>query len=198
MTRASHTRRFSATAGALAAMVFFTACSSEEPSSPASGAGETALSALGLEDASGRELVEELERLPLEDRPTDFLASVETEAVVMIDDEGNESSVPLPEDEFYLSVAPYVDQTHECFFHSLTTCVGEMGNEELEVTVVEEDTEELLLDETVQTEDNGFFGLWLPRDIEAELIIEYDGLRSSAPISTRDGDPTCLTTFHLR
>ena len=66
----------------------------------------------GLQDASGREFVEELERLPLAERPTDFVASVETEAVVMIDEDGNESSVPLPEDEFYLSVAPYVDQTH--------------------------------------------------------------------------------------
>ena len=197
MTRASHTRRFSATAAALAAMVFLAACSSEDPST-SSGGSDTPLSASGLEDASGRELVEELERLSLEERPTDFVASVETEEVVMIDEDGNESSVPLPEDEFYLSVAPYVDQTHECFFHSLTTCVGEMSNEELEVTVVEEDTGELLFDEAVQTEDNGFFGLWLPRDIEAELIIEYDGLTSSAPISTGEGDPTCLTTSHLR
>ncbi|GAA4828351.1 CueP family metal-binding protein [Garicola koreensis] len=196
MTQASRTRRFSTTAAALAAMVFVAACSSEDPSAP-SGGSATALSVSGLEDASGRELVEELEKLPLAERPTDFVASVETEAVVMIDDEGNESTVPLPEDEFYLSVAPYVDQTHECFFHSLTTCVGEMGNEELEVTVVKGDTGEVLVDETVQTHDNGFFGLWLPRDIDAELSIEHEGLTSTAPISTGEGDPTCLTTSQL-
>lgn len=196
MTQASRPRRFSTTAAALAAMVFVAACSSEDPSAP-SGGSATALSVSGLEDASGRELVEELEKLPLAERPTDFVASVETEAVVMIDDEGNESTVPLPEDEFYLSVAPYVDQTHECFFHSLTTCVGEMGNEELEVTVVKGDTGEVLVDETVQTHDNGFFGLWLPRDIDAELSIEHEGLTSTAPISTGEGDPTCLTTSQL-
>ncbi|TLP71722.1 CueP family metal-binding protein [Nesterenkonia sphaerica] len=164
---------------------------------PLLGGSDTGLSASGLEDASGRELVEELESLPLEERPTDFVASVETEEVVMIEEDGNESSVPLPEDEFYLSVAPYVDQTHDCFFHSLTTCVGEMGNEELEVTVVDEDTGEALFDETVQTHDNGFFGLWLPRDLDAELTIEHDGLTSTAPISTGEGDPTCLTTSQL-
>lgn len=196
MTWASHTRRFSMTAAALAVMVFLAACSSEDPST-SSGGSNTPLSASGLGDASGRELVEELESLPLEERPSDFVASVETEEVVMVDEDGNESSVPLPVDEFYLSVAPYVDQTHECFFHSLTTCVGEMGNEELEVTVVEEDTGEVLVDETVQTHDNGFFGLWLPRDVDAELTIEHDGLTSTAPISTGEGDPTCLTTSQL-
>lgn len=196
MTRASHTRRFSTAAATLAAMIFLAACSSEDPSTT-SGGSDTGLSASELEDASGRELVEELESLPLEERPTDFVASVETEEVVMIEEDGNESSVPLPEDEFYLSVAPYVDQTHDCFFHSLTTCVGEMRNEELEVTVVDEDTGEALFDETVQTHDNGFFGLWLPRDLDAELTIEHDGLTSTAPISTGEGDPTCLTTSQL-
>lgn len=196
MTRASHTRRLSTTAAALAAMVFLAACSSEDPSTTSAGS-DAPLSASGLEDASGRELVEELESLPLDERPTDFVASVETEEVVMIDEDGNESSVPLPEDEFYLSVAPYVDQTHDCFFHSLTTCVGEMGNEELEVTVVDEDTGDILVDETVQTHDNGFFGLWLPRDVDAELTIEHDGLTSTVPISTGEGDPTCLTTSQL-
>lgn len=196
MIWASHTRRFSTSAAVLAAMVFVAACSSEDPSAP-SGGSNSALSASGLQDASGREVVEELERLPLAERPTDFVASVETEAVVMIDEDGNESSVPLPEDEFYLSVAPYVNQTHECFFHSLTTCVGEMRDEELEVTVVEEATGEVLVDKTVQTHDNGFFGLWLPRDIDAELSIEHDGLTSTAPISTGEGDPTCLTTSQL-
>lgn len=196
MIRTSHTRRFSTSAVALTAMVFVAACSSEDPS-VTSGGSNTALSASGLQDASGRELVEELERLPLAERPTNFVASVETEAVVMIDEEGNQSSVPLPEDEFYLSVAPYVDETHECFFHSLTTCVGEMREEELEVTVVEEATGEVLVNQTVQTHDNGFFGLWLPRDIDAELTIEHDGLTSTAPISTGEGDPTCLTTSQL-
>lgn len=196
MNRSNHAGRFRTTAAAFAAMVFIAGCASQDPSSP-SGASDTPLSASGLEDASGREVVEKLERLPLEERPTDFVASVETEAVVMVDDQGKESWVPLPEDEFYVSVAPYVDQTHECFFHSLTTCVGEMSNEELEVTVVEEGTGEVLVNETARTHDNGFFGLWLPRDIDAELTIEYDGLTSTAPISTREGDPTCLTTSQL-
>lgn len=29
-------------------------------------------------------------------------------------------------DEFYVSVTPYLEQTHDCFFHSRTTCLGEL------------------------------------------------------------------------
>ena len=134
---------------------------------------------------------------PVEERPTDLIASVEPDAVVVTDEQGQEESVPLPEDEFYVSVAPYIDQTHDCFYHSLTTCLGELDNQEVDVTVTEEGTGEVLVDETLETYDNGFFGLWLPRDIDAEMTIEHEGLSSTTSLSTGEGDPTCLTTSRL-
>jgi uncharacterized protein (DUF305 family) len=45
--------------------------------------------------------------------------------------------------------------------------------------------------------DNGFLGLRLPREIDAELTIECDGLSSATPISSSSDDPTCLTTAYL-
>lgn len=196
MKQQNPTRRFSAIAAALSAVLFLAACATDD-SSPTSTEDEASLAAYGLEEASGREIVEELETMPLEERPTDFIASVETETVEIMDQSGTAASVPLPEDEFYLSVAPYIEQTHECYFHSLTTCVGELGEEEFDVTVTDEETGEVLVEETVQTQDNGFLGLWLPRDIDAELTIEHNDLTSTTPISTSEGDPTCLTTSQL-
>ncbi|GMA34464.1 CueP family metal-binding protein [Demequina litorisediminis] len=73
----------------------------------------------------------------------------------------------MPDDAFYVSLAPYVDTTHECYFHSLTTCTGEMQGEDIDVTVTDVETGEVLVDEAMTTFDNGFVGLWLPRDAEA-------------------------------
>ncbi|MDP9822944.1 hypothetical protein J2S59_002753 [Nocardioides massiliensis] len=72
----------------------------------------------------------------------------------------------MPEDRFYLAVAPYVDQTHECFYHSLTTCLGELDSADVRVKIVDEANDEVLVDEVRTTFDNGFLGFWLPRDIE--------------------------------
>lgn len=32
----------------------------------------------------------------------------------------------LPDDAFYLPIAPFVTQMHDCFHHSLTTCVDKL------------------------------------------------------------------------
>lgn len=80
----------------------------------------------------------------------------------------------MSDDEFYVSIAPYVGQTHECFFHSLTTCLGELRNEEVHVTVTTADDGAAIVDETVRTHDNGFAGLWLPRGIDATLTAELE------------------------
>lgn len=103
----------------------------------------------------------------------------------------------MPEDEFYVSIAPYRSQTHECYFHSLTTCSGELANTDVHVTVVEATSGETLLDETLTTYDNGFVGVWLPRGIDATLTVSAEGRTAKKAISTRPDDPTCLTGLQL-
>lgn len=149
----------------------------------------------GLDGMSGKEIVDHLDRLGGEERPADLMASVRVDELI-VSDGTDELAVALPEDEFYLSVAPYVDSTHECYFHSLTTCQGELTEADIEVTFTTTDGE-VLLEESTTTFANGFAGFWLPRDVEGVLEVTHDGRTGEVPVATGDEDPTCLTTLQL-
>ena len=152
----------------------------------------------GLSGLDVRQVIERLDTMPVADRPTDLLASVQPEALVLTDDQERETRLPLPEDEVYISVAPYRDQTHDCYFHSLTTCLGELASEEVQVTLTGADGE-VIIDDARQTYDNGFIGLWVPRDTEVTLTIAHEGQEANARISTmNDDDATCITTMRLQ
>ena len=150
----------------------------------------------GLDGMDTTAVIDRLDRLPLDERPTDLMASVRPDELVVSSGQ-DEIALDVPEDRFYLSVAPYVDQTHECFYHSLTTCKGELAGEEIAVEVVDETNDEVIVDETMTTFDNGFVGLWLPRDIEGTLRVTYDGRTGETEIATDAEAPTCLTTLQL-
>ena len=143
------------------------------------------------------QVIERLDTMPVANRPTSLLASVHPDALALTDDQGRETQLPMPEDEVYISVAPYREQTHDCYFHSLTTCIGELGNADVQVTLTDTDGN-VLIDETRETFDNGFVGLWVPRDVEATLTIEHEGQAGTATITTlNEDDPTCITTLRL-
>lgn len=168
-----------------------------EPGAPGSTSVEDLLSSHDLAGLDVEQVIERLDTMPKAERPEDLLASVQPDALVLRDDSGRETRMPLPDDWVYISVAPFRDQTHECHFHSLTTCVGELGDTEVRVIVTAADGE-VMIDETRRTYDNGFTGLWLPRGITATLTIEHDGETGSVPISTRSpDDATCVTTLRL-
>ncbi|PZR52440.1 hypothetical protein DNL40_12305 [Xylanimonas oleitrophica] len=150
----------------------------------------------GLSGLDGREMIDRLDRVPVDDRDPGLMASVRADELQLTDEEGRSTTLPLVGDEFYLSVAPYVSATHDCYYHSLTTCRGELGGKDVELTVASADGE-VLVERTGRTFDNGFLGLWLPRDIDATLTVTYDDKTATGPISTRADDPTCLTTMRL-
>ncbi|RPF28911.1 CueP family metal-binding protein [Georgenia muralis] len=194
-------------AAAAGALVLLAGCAgaAEEPTPPATAAAtagapaadvEALLAEHDLADLDAAAIVDELDRVALTERSTELMASVRVDQLVLTDAD-QEVAVDLPDDRFYLSVAPYVDQTHECFYHSLTTCKGELGGEEVQVSIVDDATGDVLVDETVTTFDNGFTGFWLPRDIEATLTVSYDGKTAETAIGTGAEDPTCLTTVQL-
>src|SRR5699024_2081533 len=98
--------------------------------------------------------------------------------------------------EFFVSIAPFIKETHPCEIHSLTGCQGEMVNEEFDVYL--EDVEgNVVLDETIQTEANGFIDLWVPRDETYRITITYDGKTAEEEFSTFENDKTCITTMQL-
>ncbi|MFN3867134.1 MAG: CueP family metal-binding protein, partial [Demequina sp.] len=131
-------------------------------SAPVNAVADTMLAPEGLDGLDARTVVDTLDATALSDRTDAFMASVRPDELLLTDAAGTETSLPMPDDAFYVSFAPYIDATHECYFHSLTTCVGEMRGEQIDVVVTDAATGEVLVDETMTTFDNGFVGIWLP------------------------------------
>lgn len=152
------------------------------------------LDRLGLAGKNTVQVVDALDQKTGE-RQRDVLASVRYDSVVLKDGD-RETSLEIPEGRFYLSVAPYVEQTHECFYHSLTTCKGELAEKTVDVTITDA-SGKTLVDGPTQTYANGFVGFWLPRDITGTITVSYDGRTATSPLSTAKDAPTCLTTLKL-
>lgn len=166
-----------------------------DDSSPA---GDALLADRGLEGLDAREIIDRLDALPTAQRPDDLMVSIRPNELIITDGAQLETTLPMPDDQFYVSIAPYVDATHDCYFHSLTTCTGEIQNADVHMLVTDTDSGEILIDETRTTFDNGFVGLWLPRDSDVTVAIEYDGRSATTDLSTSsDDDTTCVTTMKL-
>ncbi|MFW5470804.1 CueP family metal-binding protein [Knoellia sp. CPCC 206435] len=154
---------------------------------------------LAKHDLSGKDavaVIDSLDRMSVESRPATLRASVRPDGLLLSGDDAT-VTLPIPRERFYLSVAPYVNRTHECFHHSLTTCKGELGGKQVQVTLVEDGTGKVLADETRTMFDNGFTGFWLPRDITATLTVTSEGRTATSTVSTGADDPTCVTTMQL-
>lgn len=152
----------------------------------------------GLDGMSAHDIIDSLDRVPLSERSDDLMASVRPHEILFTSGDGSTAVMPIDGDKVYISIAPYVTQTHDCHFHSLTTCVGELQNQEVEVTIRDAATGEVLFEGPERTYDNGFIGFWLPRGIEAEVTIEADGKSATEVLPTSsDEDRTCVTTMQL-
>ena len=126
----------------------------------------------------------------------DVSASITSHELIVTDSNDKETAYKLPEEEFFVSIAPFVKKTHECAIHSLTGCQGELVEKEFDVYI--EDSEgNVILDDTIKTQANGFFDLWLPRDKTYQIKIKHDGKASESEISTFEDDATCITTMQL-
>ena len=155
------------------------------------------LGSLNVDTADSKKLIEALDALPLADRPEDLIASVLPNGVQLQPGQADETFLPVESDDFYLSIAPYVSQTHPCSFHSLTTCVGEMQNVPVELNITDAKTGEVVLAEQRTTADNGFVGVWLPRNGEFKVSVKSEQGVAEQIVTTGQNDPTCLTTMQL-
>lgn len=192
-------------AASVAAVLVLAACSAS-PSSTATGdvvddapgVSEAMLKDHGLDGLDARQIIDRLDALPMDQRPDDLMASIRPNALIVADAAQREVTLPMPDDEFYVSIAPYGSATHECYFHSLTTCTGEIQNGDLRVVVTDADSGETLIDDMRTTFDNGFVGVWLPRDVDVNVTIEHEGRSATAALTTRGDDAaTCVTTMQL-
>ncbi|WP_079709631.1 CueP family metal-binding protein [Paraliobacillus ryukyuensis] len=99
-------------------------------------------------------------------------------------------------EDFFVSIAPYINQTHPCTNHSLTGCQGELVNETFQVYIKDNDGN-VLVNKQMKSQKNGFFDLWLPRDKTYQVKIEQNGKVAKSEISTYNTDGTCITTMQL-
>lgn len=150
----------------------------------------------GLAGMDARDIIDELDQQALADRPTDLIASVRTDQLIL-SDQSQEVALDLPENLTYVSIAPYLNQTHDCFYHSLTTCRGELGNEQIKVKITDEASGEVLVNEETTTFDNGFVGFWLPDNAEGLIEINHGGHTGAVDFSTTDDGATCVTDLRL-
>lgn len=128
-------------------------------------------------------------------RPLSIQGSVRTDDVLFSDGD-QEVAVPIPGDLVYVSIAPFVDQTHPCHFHALGGCQGELVQEDVSVVIVD-DAGTTLVEEDTTTRTNGFVGYWLPRGASGTITITQGERTGEAGFETGDGDATCVTTLQL-
>ncbi len=122
--------------------------------------------------------------------------SITSQQLYVSDQDGKDTVYDLPEDEFFVSIAPYINETHPCDNHNLTGCQGELINKDFKVYI--EDTEgKVVVDDTLTSQVNGFFDLWLPRDEKYLIKIEHEGKKVESEFSTFENDGTCITTMQL-
>ncbi|ERJ13125.1 CueP family metal-binding protein [Haloplasma contractile] len=146
-----------------------------------------------LNDLSVEEMVSTLDQTISE--KSGFYASITSETLTLIDAD-NEFKYDTPEDQFYLSFAPYINNTHPCANHNLVTCRGELQNETVNVEI-KDSTGTILINDQYTTMDNGFIGIWLPKNMDVTITVNHQGLTATQEISTYSGDNTCLTTLKM-
>ncbi|WOF24331.1 CueP family metal-binding protein [Microbacterium betulae] len=189
-------------AAAIALTLTISSCTASDPApSPAASSpeGSSAVDDESLEELAGlgaEEIIAALEAVPVSERRDDLRASVESNQVLLSSD-GEEISVPVPEGQHHLSVAPYVSSTHDCYYHSLTTCTGELGGEEVTVRIVDDESGEVYVDESTALHDSGYIGFWLPQDRTVTVTVTSDAGEGTVTTSTGEDDLTCLTSLQL-
>lgn len=109
---------------------------------------------------------------------------------------GAEVVVPMPADQMFVSVAPYLTRTHPCATHYMSGCQGELVGAPIHVQAVLDDGT-VVIDEVMPTMANGFIDLWLPRGHAVDLHLSVDGYAVTGRVTTFDDSETCITTLQL-
>ncbi|WP_342415019.1 CueP family metal-binding protein [Paenibacillus sp. FSL R10-2782] len=124
-------------------------------------------------------------------------ASINSSQLIVTGDDTQTMTYDLPDNEFFLSIAPYMEQTHPCATHSLTGCQGEIKNGEFSVTVHDSEGNVIMENVAMQSQSNGFIDLWLPRDKTYRISVNHEGKRAETEFSTYENNDTCITTMQL-
>jgi hypothetical protein len=99
-------------------------------------------------------------------------------------------------DMFYLAVGLYENETHPCPTHEIT-CLAEFKSAPLNFTIVSLDGT-YIMSETIITDDNGFFDLYLPKNKEYISTFTIDGKSGGGAFTTKKGASNCITEIHVK
>ncbi|MFT9774408.1 CueP family metal-binding protein [Brevibacterium casei] len=189
-------KRVAIAAATLSLVLAGCAPAADSEPSPSTDSQAEFLNTYDLDDMDAVEIIDHLDRLETAERPADLIASVYPDELVLTDNR-QEVVLDLPQNLSYLSIAPYVEQTHDCFYHSLTTCQGELSNAAVDVEITDSTTGDVVVDEQATTFDNGFVGFWVPSDIDGTIEISYDGRTGTSDFTTTDEGASCITDLQL-
>jgi hypothetical protein len=126
----------------------------------------------------------------------DITSFVTPDAVNFKFKDGKTISVPLPNDQMVVSVAPYIDTTHKCATHYMSKCDAELKNMPVRVVAITAGGK-TVIDKTFKTPPTGFIDLWLPRDQEIIISVSARGKKATGKIYTYRNSKTCNTTLKL-
>ncbi len=79
----------------------------------------------------------------------------------------------------------------------MSSCQAELPEQKFYVKAVDQDGN-VLVDDTITSLRNGFFELWLPRNLKIALRVQGLNRTAKGLITTFDNSDTCITTFRLR
>ncbi|WP_019908947.1 CueP family metal-binding protein [Paenibacillus sp. HW567] len=116
---------------------------------------------------------------------------------LIVENAGSSLTYRLPKDEFFVSIAPYLEKSHPCATHNLVGCQGELAEQEFSVTVQDSEGNAVMDKKIMKSQPNGFIDLWLPRDQTYRVTIEQNGKIAKSEVSTYQENDTCVTTMQL-
>ena len=149
------------------------------------------------ESLKGLDAIQAMELANNWGKGTGVQSFVTTDAVNFSFSSGQQLKVALPRDRMVVAIAPYVNQTHPCKTHYMSSCQGELRETAVKVLAKTPDGK-TLYQGTVRTMKNGFLELWLPRNLTLQVSLEAGGGSASGLITTYNSSDTCITTFQLR
>src|SRR5699024_11567901 len=81
--------------------------------------------------------------------------------------------------------------------HSLTGCQGELVDADFDIQIENEDGE-VIVDEMMNSGKNGFIDLWLPREQNYHVTVDYDGKSVESELSTFEiGRASCREVVYV-
>ncbi|QLY39719.1 hypothetical protein HF295_02130 [Hujiaoplasma nucleasis] len=120
-------------------------------------------------------------------------ASIDHEKIY-ITEPSKSYEINMPDDLFYIAFAPYINLTHLCYNHSLTGCLGEMINKDIEVKIYNEEND-LIKDKVMNTGHDGFIGLYLDPHANYQITVTY---QDKTAVFTSNTLQTCYTEVRLK